>query len=313
MQNMTFPIFICGTGRSGTSFLNSFLSSLPSIFGLRYEGRFIVLEHGLLELCDRSKPDEIALNTFVAKMQGEWFYKEVDKGDFIQKIGLHKNFSREHVEKVLSEFVNEYLSSKDVIEICFAGHQFLCSLFEMGVKEKNAQRWIEKTPANLVFIDKLSKIIPEARFLHIVRDPRDVAASIMSRDFWPIGRWAQDRIGLVTGKKTAANCGKYWRAVIEFGRECARKIPQGHYLEFKYEDLIFDIKGATKKGIKELSSKNTLQKIFDFIEEPLNKRALRGVEVHTDSIGRYRKYFSETDVNEIAENAGQAMNQFGYC
>jgi hypothetical protein len=310
---MTFPIFICGSGRSGTSFLNSFLSSLPSIFGLRYEGRFIVLEHGLLELCDSSKPDKIALNTFVAKMQGEWFYKEVDKGDFIQKIGLHKNFSREHVDKVLSEFVNKYLSAENDTEIGRAGRHFLYSLFEMGVKGKNAQRWIEKTPSNLVYIDKLSKIIPEARFLHIVRDPRDVAASIMSRGFWPIGRWAQNRIGLITGKKTPETCGKYWRVIIEFGRECARKIPQDHYLEFKYEDLIFDINKAKKKGVEVLPGKNTLQQIFSFIEEPLNNRALRGVEVYTDSIGRYRKYFSETDIIEITINAGQAMNQFGYC
>jgi hypothetical protein len=313
MQDMDFPIFICGTGRSGTTFLNSFLSDLPSIFGLRYEGRFIVAEHGLLELCDSDKPDKKALSAFVEWMQGEWFYKEVDKGSFIQKIGLHRNFSRDHVEKVLSEFVNEYFSSKNATETRLAGRHFLYSLFNRGVKEKNAKRWIEKTPTNLIFIDRLSKIIPEARFLHIVRDPRDVAASIMSRGFWPIGRWAQNRIGLITGKKTAENCGNYWRAIIEFGQECAQKLPIGQYLEFRYEDLILDIDRAKKNGVGLLPSKSSLQQVFAFIEEPLTDKAISKVKVHTDRIGRYRKYFSETDINKITVNAGQPMNQFRYC
>ncbi|MGY1841177.1 MULTISPECIES: sulfotransferase family protein [unclassified Modestobacter] len=40
--------------------------------------------------------------------------------------------------------------------------------------------WVEKTPANLYAIDRIERLVPGARFLHIVRDGADVAASLCS-------------------------------------------------------------------------------------------------------------------------------------
>jgi hypothetical protein len=62
-----------------------------------------------------------------------------------------------------------------------------------------------------------------------------------------------------------------------------------------------------------LPSKSSLQQVFAFIEEPLTDKAISKVKVHTDRIGRYRKFFSEADINKITEKAGKAMKQFGYC
>ncbi|MCZ2804053.1 sulfotransferase [Modestobacter sp. VKM Ac-2983] len=43
-----------------------------------------------------------------------------------------------------------------------------------------ATTWVEKTPANLYAIDLIERLVPGARFLHIVRDGADVAASLCS-------------------------------------------------------------------------------------------------------------------------------------
>ena len=46
-------------------------------------------------------------------------------------------------------------------------------------------RWGDKTPGHLAHMGALSHALPEARFIHIIRDGRDVAASIRGLPFAP--------------------------------------------------------------------------------------------------------------------------------
>ncbi|TWH75748.1 sulfotransferase family protein [Modestobacter roseus] len=49
------------------------------------------------------------------------------------------------------------------------------------VTRANGRRtWVEKTPANLYALDRVQRLVPGARFLHILRDGADVAASLCS-------------------------------------------------------------------------------------------------------------------------------------
>lgn len=56
---------------------------------------------------------------------------------------------------------------------------------EYGCKvgKKNARIWVDHTPSNVKNADSLLRLFPEARFIHIVRDGRGVAASIMPLDW----------------------------------------------------------------------------------------------------------------------------------
>ena len=63
------------------------------------------------------------------------------------------------------------------------------------------QRWCEKTPRNVRYIDKILSYWPQAHFLHIVRDPRDVLTSrhpSKPGQYWVTPeRWVKDvRAGL---------------------------------------------------------------------------------------------------------------------
>ena len=46
-------------------------------------------------------------------------------------------------------------------------------------------RYGDKTPMHATDIDVLSRVLPEARFIHIIRDGRDVAASLRGLPFAP--------------------------------------------------------------------------------------------------------------------------------
>jgi hypothetical protein len=83
-------------------------------------------------------------------------------------------------------------------------------------------RWGDKTPIYSLNIDTIRKILPEAHFIHIIRDGRDVALSLRTMWFSP----GDDMETLAS----------YWRKFVT----SARAAGAGHadYLEIRYEDLI---------------------------------------------------------------------------
>ena len=85
-------------------------------------------------------------------------------------------------------------------------------------------RWGDKTPLYCLELDKIRKVMPEARFIHIIRDGRDAALSLRRMHFSP--GWAIE---------TQA---AFWRKCVLK----ARRAGLGHadYKEVRYEKLILD-------------------------------------------------------------------------
>lgn len=52
---------------------------------------------------------------------------------------------------------------------------------------QGARRWAEKTPNNIDHLDFLFSVFPRARFLHLIRDGRDVCCSLLGKDWTEIG------------------------------------------------------------------------------------------------------------------------------
>jgi Sulfotransferase family len=83
-------------------------------------------------------------------------------------------------------------------------------------------RWGDKTPAYIGHVDRLAAIWPDARFVHLIRDGRDVALSVMNVPFGPNNAWAAARS---------------WASVIRQGHKAVERYP-GRVLEVRYEDLV---------------------------------------------------------------------------
>jgi hypothetical protein len=102
-------------------------------------------------------------------------------------------------------------------------------------------RWIEKTPGNAGAIDRILAHWPQARILHIIRDPRDVYASMIESRKWTVPEdFAQRWTGIVGGARS-------WLA----GQGGAHPA----YYELRYERLVQSPEAETRK-------------ILDFLGEP---------------------------------------------
>lgn len=83
-------------------------------------------------------------------------------------------------------------------------------------------RWGDKTPLYCLELNTIRQLLPEARFIHIIRDGRDAALSL--RPMWFSPGWEME---------TQA---AYWRNCVLTARRAGLNHPD--YLEIRYEDLI---------------------------------------------------------------------------
>ncbi|HEY8185271.1 MAG TPA: sulfotransferase, partial [Pyrinomonadaceae bacterium] len=79
-------------------------------------------------------------------------------------------------------------------------------------------------------MDKIRKVIPEARFIHIIRDGRDAALSL--RRMWFSPGWEIE---------TQA---AYWRRCVLAARKAG--LGRADYCEVRYEDLVLNTRETLK-------------------------------------------------------------------
>jgi hypothetical protein len=95
----------------------------------------------------------------------------------------------------------------------------------------NKSRWGDKTPTYCFHLRDIETVLPEAHFIHIIRDGRDVALSLRQTWFSP----GNDIHILAT----------YWNDCVvsaqKQGSDCR------HYLEVRYEDLVRNTRWVLKK------------------------------------------------------------------
>jgi hypothetical protein len=124
----------------------------------------------------------------------------------------------------------------------------LRSFYKLYADGQGKPRWGDKTPAYVKRMPLIERTLPEARFIHVIRDGRDVSLSRGKRrlregDAPPPARVAQ-----------------MWRNRILRARKQARQVR--HYTEIRYEDLVTD-------------TEPTLRRVADAIELPWDGAMLR--------------------------------------
>lgn len=113
-------------------------------------------------------------------------------------------------------------------------------------REGGKSRWGDKTPSYVLHIPLLAQLFPQAQFLHIIRDGRDIALSI-SEKLW--------------GGGSAVYAAALWQAYVTQARITGSRLPRTQYQEVRYEDLV-----ATPRAV--------LQDLCAFLGEEFDERML---------------------------------------
>jgi hypothetical protein len=97
------------------------------------------------------------------------------------------------------------------------------SFYRAYARDQGKPRWGDKSPGYALHMRKIARILPEAHFVHLIRDGRDVRLSQLRRGENPPG----------PGKHA-----RRWTRRVRTGRRQGAAVD--HYMEVRYEHLIAD-------------------------------------------------------------------------
>src|SRR3989440_10352636 len=162
-------------------------------------------------------------------------------------------------------------------------------------QKQGKQRWANKTPETILFIDTLFAVFPAAQFIHMIRDPRDAFCSVRVK-YCSVGEKAakyKPSWASMTPGETAAE----WCRRIHAGLAW-RERPE-RYREVRYEELVTQPEAS-------------LRSLFAFLGEPWAASVLENKPIFSTSVGRWRSELSAAEVAAIEAVAGETMRALGY-
>ena len=218
--------FLVGAPRSGTTLTRLMLDAHPEL----------------------AIPPETYFLTLAAKQ-----YRKLRKGDWLEPYldtaTGYKRWPEFHLD---AEAYKRRVREAQPQDLGGAVREF----YAMYAEREGKQRFGDKTPFYVRKMDLIQRTLPEARFIHIIRDGRAVALSIM---------------GLWFGPNTIEEAAEFWVARIDQARKKAANID--HYIEVRYEDIVRD-------------SEPQLRRICEFVDLPWDDRVLRYYETVVERISR---------------------------
>ena len=154
-------------------------------------------------------------------------------------------------------------------------------------KEFQNRRWGDKTPINTIYADKILKVFPEAQFIYIERDPRDVVCSYVKAGLY------KDYVGPA----------RFWKASYNMSLKLKRRLSKHQFLNITYEDLVSDPR-TTAKLVCDFLGIEYKKDMLDFWKETENLGDVNYAAHHknikspisTASIGNWKDILSDKDL-----------------
>lgn len=202
--------------------------------------------------------------------------------------------------------LDEYGIGTKIIEECRNGGDFIRTLMQEIAHKQGMTRWADCTPEHLLYMDEIKRQIPEALFIHIIRDGRDVALSYAKQNWSHPLPWDRSEEIQVAGL--------YWEWLVRSGREHGKRLGY-NYLEIRFEELT-------------MYPESVLAQIGSFIDHDLNyehicRAGIGSVSQPNSSfdtqskegfnpVARWKEMMSPGQVAEFEDLVGDCLTQLGY-
>lgn len=153
-------------------------------------------------------------------------------------------------------------------------------------------RWLEKTPQHAQHLSELSQVFPKAKFIHMIRDGRDCAASFERR--W--GRTPELTI-------------HRWKRVVELCRADGEALGPERYMEIQYESLTQEPEPWMHKVCEFLDVEFDEAVMVSEMPQSKNEGQAGTIEARAP---RWKKAFNSQQLDRLHAIAGSLLNQLGY-
>lgn len=272
-------VFIVGTGRCGSTLLASMLSAHPAVHvppETKYF-RFFRPERVL----GRPIGDEADARTWLERCRRSRFWADVA--------------------------VDEERLARDAVAGTGDDGHLWRAMAEQWAEGTGSRVLGEQTPGHWREIERIRRTVPGARFVHLFRDPRDVALSARRI------RMGVDHSGSIQRSGAAI------ARVLDAMERWRRRLGPDVVHEVRYEDLVVDPAAAIEGLCGWLGIDPDPRMLAHhehgeaaYTERTHDWQALTREPVRTDRIGRYRTRMAPREVRAIEHLLGPRLARRGY-
>lgn len=260
------PVFVLGHTRSGTTLMcRLLLDHLGVNFGT--ESQFIVRYHQKIAQFGDLADDR----------RLRWLFEEISRERFFER--TRRNFGFEFdIDRAM----------RSIEERTYAGA--LTAIFEQFARGQGMTRWGDKTPAYARSLPVLRELFPGAQYIHVVRDGRDAALSLMSTGFGP---------------KTAYEAAVDWSELVRDISWLAETSSASNFLTVRYEDLLKD-PGSVLGRIAAFLGIRHAEALAAAIADPVRRQVREG------NCAKWTTGLSAREIECFETYAGRELVRFGY-
>lgn len=177
------------------------------------------------------------------------------------------------------------------------------AMFRAYADHQSKPRWGDKTPIYVMWLPALAELFPTARFVHVIRDGRDVALSYMTVPWGPDDIWS---------------CAVKWRRDVGAGRRDGPVLGAERYMEIRYEALVQEPQSALER-ICEFARLGYDERMLDPSEDrSVGSRAslaayhASATKPPTPGLRDWRTQMSDEQVLAFEAVAGGLLTDLGY-
>lgn len=270
------PFFIVGCGRSGTTLLQTLLDAHPDI--------------------------AIPPESFVYHRFGAIFDTYGDLRSSRCRRKLLRDLLRDR--RIRAWPIQMTLDALDTTVNEHSRAGVIRALFRFYANAQGATRWGEKTPVHVHHMEMIREDFPDAKFIHLVRDGRDVSES-QRRMIW--------------GPVCPLGLARQWRNDVMAFRNHAVEIPASNVLVIHYETLVREPRSTILRVLEflkvrpmntlEINQSSKLRSCYTAIEthhQSLNDR------ISPSKIGIFKSAFTKREIEIFEYAAGDALEMYGY-
>jgi hypothetical protein len=272
MKSFCGPLFIVGMPRSGTKLVRALLNQHPQINLTLAESHFIPY---FVKKFGNPPPfrSRAALQPFVRELQQTAFFSTMSKaGSALDPSTFLQNV--------------DYTTWSAIFEEVFR---------HFGSKRATADTvWGDKTPGYINHLLLLKDLFPSAKFLHVVRDPRDYCLSIRK-----------------SFKKSIYRAAVRWQQGVGKAHRYGARLGED-YREMRYE-LLLEQPTVTMSEVSSFIGVPYDDRIVDLASAPEDLGDAKGhSEIVRNNKGKYLNQLSSVEIMRIEEIVCDVAESVGY-
>jgi len=288
------PLFICGFYKSGTSFLLNLLDAHPAVSALPGDAKLLQLADQTASLPAEEQFTQIArrwVHVIVnpTGLPPFWLFgrEEAPFTTFLAALRHGLSANGAHKPRIINAVARAFMVANPQ-------------------RPTSPRYWLDKTPFLETDIHRLTDIYPNAKFIHIARNPLAVLAAMKTM---AVSRGEPFRLN-----QTINHLGNSLRLGIQH----QQRLGVENYIHVRYEDLLTDTESAMRQIAQTLGVvfhptllEPTINALPSTPNSAYSENRKRGV-IQKQSLEKWRTHLTQFEVNLIVSVLSDEAYTLGY-